>query len=106
MKKKLTVSYLLVTVIFLAANNYCANAQVANFKFLPPASIGNNHQFPANSIFRLPLQNRNIQLPPFTDDTQDVPVDGGLSLLVAAGIALGANRNRKKSKNQQQFPLQ
>ena len=37
--------------------------------------------------------------PGFGDDVEDVPVDGGLSLLVAAGIGYGAKRlkNRKKS---------
>jgi hypothetical protein len=37
--------------------------------------------------------------PGFGDDVEDVPVDGGLSLLVAAGVGYGAKRlkNRKKS---------
>ncbi len=37
--------------------------------------------------------------PGFGDDVEDVPIDGGLSLLVAAGIGYGAKRlkNRKKA---------
>ena len=34
--------------------------------------------------------------PGFTDDTNDVPIDGGLSLLVAAGVGYGANKLRKR----------
>jgi hypothetical protein len=30
--------------------------------------------------------------PSFTDDTSDVPVDGGLSLLVAAGVGYGVKK--------------
>ncbi len=37
--------------------------------------------------------------PGFGDDVEDVPIDGGLSLLVAAGVGYGARKlkNRKKS---------
>jgi len=34
--------------------------------------------------------------PGFDDDVSDVPVDGGLSLLVAAGIGYGAKKMRDK----------
>ena len=36
--------------------------------------------------------------PVFDDDVNDVPIDGGLSLLVAAGVGYGAKKlkNRKK----------
>jgi hypothetical protein len=34
--------------------------------------------------------------PGFGDDTNDVPVDGGLSLLVAAGVGYGAKKIREK----------
>ncbi len=39
--------------------------------------------------------------PGFGDDVGDAPIDGGLSLLVAAGIGYGAKKlhqNRKQSK--------
>lgn len=36
--------------------------------------------------------------PSFTDDVSDVPVDGGLSLLVAAGVGYGAKKIREKRK--------
>ena len=36
--------------------------------------------------------------PSFTDDVSDVPVDGGLSLLVAAGVGYGAKKIRDKRK--------
>ena len=44
----------------------------------------------------LPLH--SFAQPGFTDDVSDVPVDGGLSLLVAAGVGYGAKKikNRKK----------
>jgi hypothetical protein len=34
--------------------------------------------------------------PVFDDDVNDVPVDGGLSLLVAAGVGYGAKKIRAK----------
>jgi hypothetical protein len=37
--------------------------------------------------------------PGFTDDTSDVPIDGGLSLLVAAGVGYGAKKIREKRKS-------
>ena len=37
--------------------------------------------------------------PGFTDDVNDVPVDGGLSLLVAAGVGYGVKKVREKRKN-------
>jgi hypothetical protein len=36
--------------------------------------------------------------PGFTDDTNDVPIDGGLSLLVAAGVGYGAKKIRDQRK--------
>jgi hypothetical protein len=35
--------------------------------------------------------------PGFDDTVNDVPVDGGLSLLVAAGVGYGAKKLRKKN---------
>lgn len=37
--------------------------------------------------------------PGFDDDVSDVPVDGGLSLLVAAGVGYGAKRLKAMKKN-------
>ncbi len=40
--------------------------------------------------------------PGFGDDTDDVPIDGGLSLLVAAGVGYGAKKiatHRKTTNN-------
>jgi hypothetical protein len=36
--------------------------------------------------------------PGFGDDVNDVPIDGGLSLLVAAGVGYGAKKIRDKRK--------
>ncbi len=36
--------------------------------------------------------------PGFGDDVDDVPVDGGISLLVAAGVGYGAKKLRDKRK--------
>jgi hypothetical protein len=36
--------------------------------------------------------------PGFTDDTSDVPIDGGLSLLVAAGVGYGAKKIQERRK--------
>jgi hypothetical protein len=36
--------------------------------------------------------------PTFIDDTDDVPIDGGLSLLVAAGVGYGVKKVREKRK--------
>ena len=37
--------------------------------------------------------------PGFDDEVNDVPIDGGLSLLVAAGVGYGAKKLRKRNKN-------
>lgn len=37
--------------------------------------------------------------PGFGDDVEDVPVDGGLSLLVAAGIGYGAKKLRDRRRS-------
>lgn len=36
--------------------------------------------------------------PTFTDDVNDVPIDGGLSLLVAAGVGYGAKKLKSRKK--------
>jgi hypothetical protein len=36
--------------------------------------------------------------PGFGDDVNDVPVDGGLSVLIAAGVGYGAKKIREKRK--------
>jgi hypothetical protein len=38
--------------------------------------------------------------PDFINDTSDVPIDGGLSLLVAAGIGYGAKKMRTNKPKQ------
>ena len=43
----------------------------------------------------------SAQGPGFDDDVDDVPVDGGVSLLVAAGVGYGAKKWKDmKKKNQ------
>lgn len=42
------------------------------------------------------LVNSAAAQPVFDDDVNDVPVDGGLSLLVAAGVGYGAKKIREK----------
>ena len=37
-------------------------------------------------------------VPGFDDNTQDVPVDGGISILLGAGLAYGAARLHKKKE--------
>jgi len=44
----------------------------------------------------------HAQGPGFGDDTDDVPIDGGLSLLVAAGVGYGAKKIRDKRKQQKE----
>jgi hypothetical protein len=39
----------------------------------------------------------HAQPPSFDNDTADVPIDGGLSILVAVGIGYGIKRNLKQS---------
>lgn len=41
-----------------------------------------------------------IAQPGFGDDVDDVPVDGGLSLLVAAGIGYGIKKVKQSRKQQ------
>lgn len=36
--------------------------------------------------------------PGFDDEVTDAPIDGGLSILVGAGVAFGAKKIREKSK--------
>ena len=42
-------------------------------------------------------------VPGFDDNTQDVPVDGGISVLLGAGLAYGAARLRKKKEDSDLF---
>ena len=37
-------------------------------------------------------------VPGFDDQTNDIPIDGGISILVGAGLAYGAARLRKKKE--------
>jgi len=37
--------------------------------------------------------------PNFGDDVNDAPIDGGLSLLVVAGVGYGAKKLKEKRKN-------
>lgn len=37
--------------------------------------------------------------PGFGDDTDDVPIDGGLSVLVAAGVGYGINKIKARKNN-------
>jgi hypothetical protein len=41
--------------------------------------------------------------PGFDDDVNDVPIDGGLSLLVAAGVGYGAKKLKNRKKSQSPF---
>lgn len=43
--------------------------------------------------------------PGFGDDVNDVPVDGGLSLLVAAGVGYGVRKIKSNRKDNKQAPL-
>lgn len=38
-------------------------------------------------------------VPGFDDNTSDVPIDGGISLLLGAGLAYGAAKLRKKNED-------
>ena len=40
----------------------------------------------------------HAQAPGFGDDVDDVPVDGGLSLLVAAGVGYGVKKVKEHKK--------
>ena len=40
---------------------------------------------------------------PEDDDVEDVPIDGGISLLVAAGVAYGAKISYERQKKQEKF---
>ena len=42
-------------------------------------------------------------VPGFDDNMQDVPVDGGISVLLGAGLAYGAARLRKKKEDSDLF---
>ena len=42
-------------------------------------------------------------VPGFDDNTSDVPVDGGISILLGAGFAYGASRLRKKKEDTDLF---
>lgn len=47
-------------------------------------------------LFILPVH--SFAQPGFTDDVNDVPIDGGLSLLVAAGVGYGVKKIRDRKK--------
>ena len=42
-------------------------------------------------------------VPGFDDNTSDVPVDGGISILLGVGLAYGAARLRKKKEDTDMF---
>jgi opacity protein-like surface antigen len=42
-------------------------------------------------------------VPGFNDNAEDVPVDGGISILLGAGLAYGAARLRKKKEDTDLF---
>ena len=42
-------------------------------------------------------------VPGFDDQTNDIPIDGGISILVGAGLAYGAARLRKKKEDTDLF---
>jgi len=46
-----------------------------------------------------PSEASDAEPPPFDDDVQSVPIDGGLGLLLAAGVGYAANRMRKRKQN-------
>jgi hypothetical protein len=50
-------------------------------------------------LFLLVLPLHSFSQPGFTDDVNDVPVDGGLSLLIAAGVGYGAKKIRQYKKS-------
>lgn len=47
-------------------------------------------------LFLLSCPSLVFAQPGFGDDVDDVPIDGGLSLLVAAGVGYGAKKLRKR----------
>jgi len=58
------------------------------------ASINIRHIIALLLVLALPLITlANAEYP---DDVTDTPIDGGLSLLVAAGVGYGAKKLRKK----------
>ncbi len=44
------------------------------------------------------------QAPGFDQDTNDVPIDGGLSILLAAGIGYGIKRKYKHDRSAKKMP--
>lgn len=48
-----------------------------------------------DGMYDTPVETNNTT---FTDDVADAPVDGGISLLLAAGLGYGVKRLRKRSK--------
>lgn len=49
-------------------------------------------------LFLLSFPSLVFAQPGFGDDVNDVPVDGGLSLLVAAGVGYGAKKIRERRR--------
>ncbi|MCU0322017.1 MAG: hypothetical protein MUE72_06330 [Chitinophagaceae bacterium] len=47
-------------------------------------------------IFMIVLPLLSIAQPSFDDDVEDVPIDGGLSLLIAGGIGIAAKKMKGK----------
>lgn len=54
----------------------------------------------AFALFLLFASNTDLKAQPgFDDDVQDTPIDGGVSLLVGAGVAYGVSRLRKQKSD-------
>lgn len=51
------------------------------------------------AIFYLPL-NTFAQAPNFNDDVSDTPIDGGVGILLAAGIGYGVKKYKDARKQQ------
>ncbi len=58
-----------------------------------------NKKFLGILIFFLCVALYAIAQPNFDDDTNDVPIDGGIGLLLAAGLGYGAKKARDAYKS-------
>jgi len=81
------------SLINILINNYQTDASVTADDELPAIDFSSTYNDTEPSD-----DGGTADAPGFGDDIGDVPIDGGISLLVGAGFAYGAARLRKKKE--------
>jgi hypothetical protein len=108
----LATGLIIVPTFAAVATDLAVDANVGNASLINILINSNQSDVSATADDELPVidfestyndtepndDNGSADTPGFGDDIGDVPIDGGISLLVGAGFAYGAARLRKKKE--------